>query len=168
MSAQRQQQYRHTSTLLQYSILPSLIFYYSFSSNLKSKYLDIKNSFSNSNEYLAVVKSDGLWIKETLDNSIFFIHAEKFNKNILKSVTITETDKYYRNKSTIKSETANITSKNWYLEDVNIIEKNGIKKYFKSFIYNSSFNGETDILIFSTPKLSKILRSNLCNNVAFV
>ena len=100
-----------------------LLFYYSFSSNLKSKYLDIKNRYSNNNEYLAVVKDDGLWIKETLDNSIFFIHAEKFNKNILKSVTITETDKYYRNKSTIKSETANITSKNWYLEDVNIIEK---------------------------------------------
>ena len=151
-----------------------LIFYYSFSSNLKSKYLDIKNSFSNSNEYLAVVKSDGLWIKETLDNSIFFIHAEKFNKNILKSVTITETDKYYRNKSTIKSETANITSKNWYLEDVNIIEKNGIKKYFKSFIYNSSFNGEkisnlfsnlNSLSIFELHNLSKSYRSIGYSNI---
>ena len=31
-----------------------LLFYYSISSELKSKYLDIKSSFSNSNEYLAV------------------------------------------------------------------------------------------------------------------
>ena len=41
-----------------------LLFFYSASSKLKSKYLDIKNSFSNTNEYLAVVNDDGLWIKE--------------------------------------------------------------------------------------------------------
>ena len=39
-----------------------LLFYYSFSSSLKSKYLDLKNRFSDSNEYLAVVKEDGLWV----------------------------------------------------------------------------------------------------------
>ena len=69
------------------SILSSLIglflllFYYSFSSNLKSKYLDLKNRFSNTNEYLAVVNDDGLWIKEEIDENIYFIHAEKFDKN---------------------------------------------------------------------------------------
>ena len=41
-----------------------LLFYYSISSELKSKYLDIKSSFSNSNEYLAVVNDNGLWIKK--------------------------------------------------------------------------------------------------------
>ena len=41
-----------------------LLFYYSFSSSLKSKYLDLKNRFSDSNEYLAVVKEDGLWVKK--------------------------------------------------------------------------------------------------------
>ena len=43
-----------------------LLFYYSLSSNLKSKYLEIKNKFSNSNEYLAVVNDEGLWIKEQI------------------------------------------------------------------------------------------------------
>ena len=58
-----------------------LIFYYSLSSSLKSHYLDIKNRFSNSNEYLAVVNDDGLWIKEEIDNKLYIIHAEKLNKN---------------------------------------------------------------------------------------
>ena len=39
-----------------------LIFFYSFSSSLKVN-TKIKNRFSNTNEYLAVVNDDGLWIK---------------------------------------------------------------------------------------------------------
>ena len=126
-----------------------LLFYYSFSASLKSKYLDVKNKFSNSNEYLAVVKDDGLWIKEAIDDSVYFIHAEKFDKIKLKSITITETDKYYNSKSTIISKNANIKSKNWYLENVIKINSNGDKKDYKSLIYNSSFNGEIISNLFS-------------------
>ena len=126
-----------------------LLFYYSFSASLKSKYLDVKNKFSNSNEYLAVVKDDGLWIKEAIDDSVYFIHAEKFDKVKLKSITITETDKYYNSKSTIISKNANIKSKNWYLENVIKINSNGDKKDYKSLIYNSSFNGEIISNLFS-------------------
>ena len=57
-----------------------LLLYYSFSASLKSKYLDVKNKFSNSNEYLAVVKDDGLWIKEAIDDNVYFIHAENLTK----------------------------------------------------------------------------------------
>ena len=65
-----------------------LLFYYSFSSTLKSKYLELKNRFSDTNEYLAVVKDDGLWIKEEIENNVYLIHAERFNKSNLKSITI--------------------------------------------------------------------------------
>ena len=75
-----------------------LLFYYSLSSDLKSKYLDIKNRFSNSNEYLAVVNENGLWIKEEIDENLYIIHAEKFYKNNLELITITA-DKYYNNKA---------------------------------------------------------------------
>ena len=54
----------HLSILTSFLGIILLLFYYSFSSSLKSSYLDIKNRFSNTNEYLAVVKDDGLWIKE--------------------------------------------------------------------------------------------------------
>ena len=119
-----------------------LLFFYSFSSALKGKYLDTKNKFSNSNEYLAVVNDDGLWIKEEIDQNLYIIHAEKFDSNKLKLITITEADKYYDNKKTIIAETANIVSKNWQLNNVSILNESGNKNKFKSYVHNSSFNGE--------------------------
>ena len=126
-----------------------LVFFYSFSSNLKSEYLDIKNRFSNTNEYLAVVNDDGLWIKEELNENMYIIHAEKFDQNELKSVTITEADKYYSNKNTITAELANIISKNCQLKNVSILNDSGIKKNLKSLVYNSTFNGEIISNLFS-------------------
>ena len=126
-----------------------LLFYYSFSSTLKSKYLELKNRFSDTNEYLAVVKDDGLWIKEEIENNVYLIHAERFNKSNLKSITISEIDRYYKSRNTIIAEKANIVSKNWYLEKVFIIDTNGNKKYLKSLVYNSSFDGEIISNLFS-------------------
>ena len=126
-----------------------LLFFYSLSSSLKSKYLDIKNSFSNTNEYLAVVNDDGLWIKEEIDNNLYIIHAKKFDKNKLELITLTQTDKYYNNKNTILANQANIESKNWQLKGVSILENNGIRRNLKSFVYNSSFNGEIISNLFS-------------------
>ena len=126
-----------------------LIFYYSLSSKLQSKYLDIKNKFSNNNEYLAVVKDDGLWIKEEREKNLFIIHAEKFDKDSLQNVTITEANEYYNNKTTINAEKANVSSKNWLLNNVTLLSEEGEKKNLKSFVYNSSFNGEIISNLFS-------------------
>ncbi len=126
-----------------------LLFYYSFSSNLKSKYLDTKNRFSNTNEYLAIVKDDGLWIKEEIEDSIYIIHAKKFDKNELRSITISEMDSYYDNKNTIFAEKANIISKNWNMDNVSLVNKNGNKSNYKSYVHNSSFNGEIISNLFS-------------------
>ena len=126
-----------------------LIFYYSLSSKLQSKYLDIKNKFSNNNEYLAVVKDDGLWIKEEREKNLFIIHAEKFDKDSLQNVTITEANEYYNNKSTINAEKANVSSKNWLLNNVTLLSEDGEKKNLKSLVYNSSFNGEIISNLFS-------------------
>ena len=66
-----------------------------------TKYLETKNRFSNTNEYLAIVKDDGLWIKEEIEDSIYIIHAQKFDNNELKSITSSEMDNYFDNKNTI-------------------------------------------------------------------
>ena len=126
-----------------------LLFFYSFSSNFKNKYLETKNRFSNNNEYLAIVKNDGLWIKEENEQYIYIIHAEKFDEKNLKFVTITETDKYFKLESTIKAETANIISKNWQLFNATILDDEGKIKKFKSYVYNSSFKGEIISNLFS-------------------
>ena len=141
-----------------------LLFYYSFSSSLKSKYLELKNRISNTNEYLAVVKDDGLWIKEEIDSSIYFIHAERFDNSFLKSVTISEVDKYYKSKNTITAKKANITSKNWFLENVLLIDKNGNKENFKSLVYNSSFTGEIISNLFSNLNSLNIYELHMLSN----
>ena len=126
-----------------------LLFFYSASSKLKSKYLDIKNSFSNTNEYLAVVNDDGLWIKEEIDENLYIIHAKKYDESTLKYLTITEASKYYNNKSTIVANTANISSKNWQLSEVLILDEEGNKENFKSYVYNSNFDGKIISNLFS-------------------
>ena len=142
-----------------------LLFFYSFSSNLKSKYLDTKNRFSNTNEYLAIVKDDGLWIKEEIEDSIFKIHAKKFDEQQLRSLTISEVDNYYEYKNTLIAKRANILSKNWKLKDVSLVDENGIKKNFKSYVYNSSFNGEVISNLFSNLNALNIYElHNLSNN----
>ena len=144
-----------------------LLFFYSFSSALKGKYLDTKNSFSNSNEYLAVVNDDGLWIKEEIDQNLYIIHAEKFDADKLKSITITEADKYYNNKTTIIAETANILSKNWQLSEVSILNKDGNKNKFKSYVYNSSFNGEIISNLFANLNALNIYELHKLSNSYF-
>ena len=142
-----------------------LIFFYSISSNLKSIYLDLKNNISNTNEYLAVVNDSGLWIKEEIEENIYIINAEKFNKNNLKSITITEADKYYNNKSTIKAESAKIESKNWQLNNVSIINDNGKREELISYVHNSSFDGEIISNLFSNLNSLNIIElHNLSNN----
>ena len=142
-----------------------LLFFYSFSSDLKSRYLDIKNRFSNSNEYLAVVNDDGLWLKEEIDQNLYIIHAEKFDKNELKSLTITEADKYYNNKNTISAEKANINSKNWQLKNVTILSDSGLKYDHKSYVYNSTFNGEIISNLFSNLNSLNIYELHKLSNI---
>ena len=126
-----------------------LVFFYSISSSLKSEYLDVKNKFSKSNEYLAVVNDDGLWIKEEIEDKLFIIHAEKLNKNKLKFITINEASKYYDSKNTILAKSANIESNNWQLNEVSILGNDGKTNKFKSYVHNSTFNGEIISNLFS-------------------
>ena len=63
--------------------------------------------------------------------------------------SIKEPDKYYNNKSTIKAESAKIESKNWQLNNVSIINDNGKREDLKSYVHNSSFDGEIISNLFS-------------------
>ena len=114
---------------------------------------------------MAIVKDDGLWIKEEIEDSIFIIHAKKFDEQQLRSLTISEVDNYYEYKNTLIAKRANILSKNWKLKDVSLVDENGIKKNFKSYVYNSSFNGEVISNLFSNLNALNIYElHNLSNN----
>ena len=49
--------------------------FYSFSSNLKNLYLELKNKYTSDSEYLAVITKNGLWIKDIDKGNIKIINA---------------------------------------------------------------------------------------------
>ena len=69
-----------------------ILIFYNLSSTLKFFYLDIKNDYSKDDKYLAVVTSNGLWIRDQIDGNINIINAEKISGNNITSVLITQFD----------------------------------------------------------------------------
>ena len=126
-----------------------LLTYYTFSSNLKYHYYNLKNNFTEQNEYLAVVNESGLWIKEEIDDKINIVHAKQFKENLIEKVTITQTNSNFKMPSTIMAEKANISENLWNLINVKIINYKGEKKSLPNFGYKSSFNGEIIANLFS-------------------
>ena len=126
-----------------------LLSYYTFSSNLKYHYYNLKNSFTEQNEYLAVVNESGLWIKEEIDETINIIHAKQFKENLIEKITITQTNSKFKMPNTIIAEKADISKKLWDLINVKIINYKGEKKNLSNLQYKSSFNGEIVANLFS-------------------
>ena len=119
-----------------------LLIFYTFSSNFKNHYLNLKNKFSSENEYLAVVNENGLWIKEEINGSSNIIHARKFNKNIVENITITQSVEASDNINIITAKNADISSKIWSLNEVKIVDKFSGSNKFENLEYTSSFDGE--------------------------
>jgi len=119
-----------------------IVLYYSFSANLKSLYLNIKYKYSNTNDHLAIVNEDGLWIKEKSgDNKrIFIINAKNYKINNLENLEITQLDSEYKLINTIVSEKADIKQKIWVLTNVKIYSKDRKTEILGSYKYSSSFN----------------------------
>jgi lipopolysaccharide export system permease protein len=99
-------------------------FYYGFSSKLKFLYLDLKNTHSNDNKYLAAVNENGLWIKDEIDNKIFIVNAIQIDKNTLKEVTINEFNSEFKLNRIIVSSQVEISSKKWKIYNPQITINN--------------------------------------------
>ena len=137
-----------------------LVSYYTFSSNLKSYYYNLKNNFTERNDYLAVVNESGLWIKEEIDMTINIIHAKQFKENSIEKVTITQANSNFKMPNTIVAEKANISNKIWELKNVKIINYNGEKNSLSNFKYKSSFDGEIIANLFSNLNSLNIYQLN--------
>tara|TARA_Y100000590_G_C15678018_1_gene998724 strand:- start:1 stop:1029 length:1029 start_codon:yes stop_codon:yes gene_type:complete len=92
---------------------------------LVKKYESIKGSYERDQEYLASITVNGIWIKEKnlLKNNI--IKAAKLKKEELINVTIYEFDKQSNFQRRIEAESADISSLNWTLRNVKIIDSEG-------------------------------------------
>ena len=138
-----------------------LLIFYTCSSNLKNHYLNLKNKFSSENEYLAVVNENGLWIKEEINGTSNIIHAKKFNKNKIEDITITQFISATNNINIITAKNADISSKNWLLNKVKVVDKLSISNKYENMSYTSSFDGEIISNLFSNLNSLNIYQLNL-------
>ena len=114
--------------------------YYSLSSKLKFIYLDIKNSYSKDNKYLAVVKESGLWIKDEINNKILIITSSKIEKDFLINVSINEFDSDFNLIRVIESEKADISNLEWVLYDPIIFIDNQTLRSTNDLLYTTHFD----------------------------
>tara|TARA_B100000787_G_scaffold157059_1_gene133598 strand:+ start:428 stop:1507 length:1080 start_codon:yes stop_codon:yes gene_type:complete len=119
-----------------------VICFYNLSSNLKFIYLELKNSYSNDNKYLAVVNENGLWIKDEIDEKIYIINAEKIDGSLLKNVNISEFTNDFDLIKILNSKEVNILKNEWKILNPTVSENNITTEYENLVSLNTHFNKE--------------------------
>ena len=122
-------------------------------STLIKKYEMIKGSFEKDKEYLAAITDNGIWIKEKNFQKNNIIRSKSLNDESLTNVTIYQFDRDNNFIKRIEADSANISSLNWKLKNVTIIDPGG--KILSENIENYSYLSMYDI------KKIKSLYSNL-------
>ena len=116
-----------------------ILLFYSFSSNLKNIYLEIKNKYTIDDKYLAVVTRNGLWIKDEFGNKSMIVHAKEISNNLLIDTFITQYNNKYEVIRHIQSDKINIENNDWLISEARVYENNSSKKIELLKIY-SNFN----------------------------
>jgi len=113
--------------------------FYSFSTSLKFKYLETKNKFTKDDKYLAVITSNGLWIRDIIDEKINFINANKISEDYLLDISISQFNDNFEIIRIINAEKALIKDNIWVLSNVTFNFENKQKK-LESLMFESNFN----------------------------
>ena len=125
-----------TSLILGF-ILISL--FYNLSSNLKSVYLETKNSFTSDDKYLAVITNNGLWIKDSNKDKVSIVNANKIKNTSLIDASITVLNNNFEVIRHIQSKKIDIRNNNWLVENAEIYEGNK-----KTLVSNMEFYSNFD------------------------
>jgi lipopolysaccharide export system permease protein len=101
-------------------------------SKLTHKYLDIKNEYTQDNDYLAALTENGIWIKDKIEGKTNIIRAKKLSQNDLIDVSIYKFDENNESLLRIETRSADISKHNWKLSDATIYynDSNNISSYF--------------------------------------
>jgi lipopolysaccharide export system permease protein len=141
-----------------------IVFFYNISSVLKNSFLQIKNSYTKDDKYLAVITENGIWIKDEINNNINIINAKSVDNEFLLEVSITQFNKTFEILRIIKSERVNIASFDWIIINPRII-KNNIESFKDQLILTSNFDLKKINTLFSNlysltiPDLIKLKKS---------
>ena len=150
----------YTLVIFSFFIGILLIFgFYTFSSKLKSQYLQIKNEFTSDDKYLAVVTENGLWIRDEINQTINIINADKINNNLLVNVSIVQYDNNFNLLKIIESDEVNIKSNNWEVKNPYITKEN-ITNKLEFIIFKSNFNIEKINNLFSNLSSMSLMQLN--------
>jgi len=114
--------------------------FYAISSKLQFIYFDTKNSYSNDDKYLAVIKDSGLWIKDEIDNKIYIINADKISNNLLINVSIHEFDNNFQLVNLIITKKINISSYEWILTKPTFFKDNKTTQLEEEYLIKTHFN----------------------------
>ena len=117
-----------------------IVFFYSFSAKLKFIYLELKNTYSNDNKYLAVVTENGLWIKDDINQKIYIINAKKIEGNYLEDVSISEFSSEFELINLIISKKVDISSSNWKVLNPRISSNNITKESDETYYISTHFD----------------------------
>ena len=137
--------------------------FYNLSSNLKNIYLELKNTYTADDKYLAVITNNGLWIKDNVKNNINIINASKIDDIYLLNASITELDSNFNVKRHIQSEKIDISSKNWIILEPSVYRGNekiseNFIRFYSNFDYQriqSLFSNLTSLSIIELFELKK-------------
>jgi lipopolysaccharide export system permease protein len=137
------------------------IFFYTFSSNFKNLYLELKSKYTTDGKYLAVITKNGLWIKDIINKKKIIINSYKIENEYLINNFINEFDENYQLIRTIKSEKINIKNKNWMIYNADIFIKNQkknekllqLKTNFDYNIINSLYSDLSSLSLFELLEL---------------
>ena len=116
-----------------------IVFFYNISSVMKNSFLQIKNSYTDDDKYLAVITENGIWIKDEIDNNINIINAKTVDDKFLLEVSITQFNKAFEILRIIKSKKVDISSINWIIIKPKIIKDN-TESFTDQLILQSNFD----------------------------
>ena len=145
-----------------------ITFYYNFSSKLKFLYLDLKNSYSLDDKYLAVVTENGLWVKDEIGDKIYIVNAERIESHFLHKALISEFDKNFDIIQIIQSPKIDISDFNWVIINPTVTKNNKsvrsdnnikIKTHFNEEKIRSLFRNMSSLNIFELIKLDSDYKS---------
>jgi len=141
-----------------------IVFFYNISSVLKNSFLQIKNSYTKDDKYLAVITENGIWIKDEINNNINIVNAKSVDNEFLLEVSITQFNKTFEILRIIKSERVNIASFDWIIINPRILKDN-IESFRDQLILTSNFDLKKINTLFSNlysltiPDLIKLKKS---------
>ena len=142
--------------------------FYNLSSNLKNIYLELKNTYTSDDKYLAVITNNGLWIKDNIGKNINIINASKIDERSLVNASITELDFDFNVIRHIEAKTIDISNKNWIVNSPSIYVGNE-KKMINYLNFYSNFDYERIQSLFSNlSSLSIIELFELKNNYSLL